>query len=204
VSVRVNVELTGLREEDFRILQDTLRDRAGLNQRLAADAESFVKKRGAEISKTEHRTAERLGATPTGHLAEAFQGIEGRVDDVSAMLLIPRASRLRAAFGAYRVLPKTARFLTIPYIAEAYGRRAREFDDLEFSIELVKFSNGSSDYARCLIKKGSSPPVVMFLLASKADIPEDRGLFPFEELAEEARDSAEAYIDEAMERSLRS
>jgi hypothetical protein len=81
--------------------------------RIAGDAEIFLKKAGKQIAATQHRTANTLGATPTGHLGEAYEGIESSSGADKIELLIPGASRLRAAFGSYVVRPKNSKYLTI-------------------------------------------------------------------------------------------
>ncbi len=215
MSLKVELKIKGLAPEALDQFEEAVRDRRGLNARIAVDAETFVKDAGREIAKGLHRTADTLGAVPTGHLAAAYAGIGSVYDAESARLLIPSATRLRAAFGPYVLTPKNGkRFLTIPAIAEAYGRRAGEFEDL-FPIRtgplktpvLVRRVSGGKSYENRAApgrrrkdgRRGQRLEVV-YLLTPKAEIPENRELFPFEGLEREALRSAEAYIDEAAER----
>lgn len=212
MSLRITLDYQGV---DLSGLQDSLANSTELNARVAGDAERFMKREGPRLAAGKHRTAETLGATPTGHLGEAYEGIEGISDATAATLLVPAASRLRAAFGAYVLTPKKSEFLTLPAHREAYGRRAREFDDLfpmrvgpKQTLVLARRVEGSRDESlrtRTNQRRQSrrfTQAEIMYVLVTKANIPADETLIPFAELADEARDSAEAYLNEAIERSL--
>jgi hypothetical protein len=196
MSLRVDIDVSGLDQADLAALGARMRDGAGLHARMAGDAEIFVKQRGKVTAAGEHRSASRLGAQPTGHLSDAYEAIEGTSTEASASLLVPRASRLRAAFGRYVITPKNgSKFLTIPVAREAYGKRAGEFDDLFF----MRAGPKKTPLLARDVGRGFQ---TMYLLTPKADIPEDKNLIPFDDLAEEARDSAEAFIDEAIAATL--
>jgi len=196
MSLRVQISLAGLDADDLARLSESFRDGAGLHARIAGDAEIFVKARGRVTAQTEHRTANRLGARPTGHLSEAYEGIESQSTAAAASLLVPGASRLRAAFGRYVITPRAgSKFLTIPVAAEAYGRRAREFDDLFFL-------RAGPRKTPILARNAGGGLQTLYVLVPKAEIPEDKNLIPFDDLADEARDSAEAFLDEAIEAAL--
>ena len=164
-------------------------DGAQLHARLAGEAEKFVKERGRQTAATEHRSASRLGAAPTGHLENAYQAVESLSTDSSAALLVPRASRLRAAFGGYTVKPGAGKtYLTIPVAAEAYGKRAGEIEGLEF------MRVGPRKTPILARPDGDGRITTFYLLAKQAAIPEDRGLIPFDDLAAHAADVAELYL----------
>lgn len=195
MSLRIDLTMDGLAPEELATLQATLADPAPLHAQIAGDAERFVKTIGPRIAAGQHRTAQALGANPTGHLADAYQAVEGVSDATAATLLVPRASRLRAAFGPYTLKPKSSQYLTIPTARETYGRRAREFDDL-FPVRV------GPRKTLVLARDTGSGLQTMYLLTKEANIPEDKTLLPFDELAEAARDSAEEYIDTAIESAL--
>jgi hypothetical protein len=196
MSLQVNIDFAGLSGDELRELAAALRDSAGLHAQIAGEAELFVKERGRVTSAGEHRSANRLGATPTGHLAEAYEGIESVSTDESASLLVPRASRLRAAFGRYVITPKNgSKFLTIPVAREAYGKRAGEFTDLFFL-------RAGPRKTPLLARNRGQGFETMYFLTPKAEIPEDTNIIPFDDLAAEARDSAEAFIDDAIATAL--
>lgn len=192
----IKVEITYDNANQLAFLTEALNDKAGMHGRIARDALLFVKDFGAAKSTTEHRTAETLGAKPTGHLAKAYAGIEAQSDAASARLLVPSASRLRAAFGAYTLTPKNSEYLTLPVNADAYGRRAREFDNL---IALRVGPRKSLILAREIEGGGLE---TMYFLTKSVNIREDASLIPFDEIYEGAGESVEAYLEEALERGL--
>ena len=195
--MKIEVQLTGVSAEDFRAVSASVANREAMHARMAGDAEIFVKRRGRATAATEHRTANRLGTQPTGHLADAYEAIEGESSEAAAVLLVPGASRLRAAFGRYAVTPQNgSQFLTIPAAADAYGRRAREFSDL-FPVRV-----GPRKTLTLSRPREGGGLEVMYVLTKKAEIPEDSGLIPFDDLEAEAQDSAEAFIDAAVQAHL--
>ncbi len=219
MSLKVEIKTGGLTPQQLDALRAGLADARELNAHIATDAEQFVKTAGRRIAAdpANHRSASRLGADPTGHLAAAYEGIESVYDAESARLLVPSSTRLRAAFGSYVLTPQNGkRFLTLPAIAEAYGRRAGEFPDL-FPIRtgplktpvLVRRVSGGKSYENRAApgrrrkdgRRGQRLETV-YVLTTKAEIDEDKGLIPFDELAEEAGDSAAEYIDSQIEKHL--
>jgi hypothetical protein len=196
MSLRVDIDTSGLDTRELADLSARMQDSAGLHARIAGDAEIFVKERGKVTAAGEHRSASRLGAIPTGHLSEAYEGIESISTAQSASLLVPGATRLRAAFGRYVITPKNgSKFLTIPVAREAYGKRAGEFEDLFFM-------RAGPRKTPLLARDAGQGFQTMYFLTPKAEIPEDKNLIPFDDLAEEARDSAEAFIDESIQAAL--
>lgn len=174
----------------LRRLWTVTAERAPMHAAMAGATEVFLKKFGAQTSQTEHRTAERLGAAPTGHLGDAYARIESGSDAEAMRIFIPGASRLRAAFGAYTVKPGPGRkYLTIPVAAEAYGKRAGEIPDLEF------MKVGERKTPILAKPNGGDRFTTYYLLVKQATIPADPGLIPFDDLAEEAVDAAEEYLE---------
>lgn len=194
MSLQVTIEFRG--DAELAALTAALEDRQGLNRRVAQDALLFIRKFGASKSQGEHRTATRLGAKPTGHLVDAYRGIESEHDDQGAALLVPRASRLRAAFGDHTITPKNSRYLTLPVHRDSYGRRAREFNDL-FALRV-----GPKKSLVLARTDASGNLETMYFLATSVNIKEDASLIPFEEIYEGAADSVEVFLDEALERGL--
>lgn len=193
----LTVTLSGLSAADLAAFTGQVQNRAGMHARMAGDAEILIKRRGKATAATEHRTANALGATPTGHLADAYEGIEGESSADAAVLLVPGASRLRAAFGRYVLTPRNgSKYLTIPANAEAYGKRAREIGNL-FPVRV-----GPRKTLTLSRQREGGGLEVMYVLVQRAEIPEDAGLIPFDDLAQEAADSAEAFIDESIQAHL--
>jgi hypothetical protein len=125
--------------------------------------------------------------------------------------------KLRAAFGKYVLTPGSgSKYLTIPAARDAYGKRAREFDDLFFmrvgpkrTPVLARRVDTAPSVSRQVAGRGR-PTVrrrqrsftggveTMYVLVTGAEIPADPTLIPFEDLTAEARDSAEAFLDEMV------
>lgn len=212
MSIKITLEIPAGTYSD---LAKKLENPAELHARAAGETEKYLKEFGRAKAINEHRTAQTLGAQPTGHLADAYEGIEAISDSASVTVLVPAASRLRAAFGKYVLTPKNAKFLTIPAQREAYGKRAREFDDLfpmrtgpNKTLVLARRVEGSDNInprGRTNQRRAgrrSAQAEVMYVLVNKATIPEDRSLIPFEDLPGVMEDAALAFVDDAVGSSL--
>lgn len=189
--IQLDITLTDTAGPLLTRIRTGLANRAQLHRKIAGDAEAYLKKSGAAKAKTQHRSAETLGAKPTKHLEKAYQAIEGTGTADGALLRMPRASRLRAAFGEYVLRPGSGRkYLTIPAHPEAYGRRAGEFPDLFF----VRVGPRQT---AALARKvdGRETMEILFFLTKSARIKHAPDLIRFDLLAEAARDTVEEYID---------
>lgn len=185
----ITIDVSGMAAQELQGLRTRLADSSATHSVIAGKAESFIKNFGQQTSQREHRTANRLGASPTNHLAKAYQSIEGQSDADSARLLVPRASRLRAAFGAYTARPTGGRkYLTIPVAAEAYGKRAGEIPGLVF------MRVGPKKTALLAKPDGDGGITTYFLLVKKAEFKADPSLIPFEDLTSQSADAAELFI----------
>ena len=196
----INVEITYDNTDQLAFLVAALEDKSGMHERIARDALFFVKDFGSSKSSREHRTANMLGASPTGHLERAYAGIEGKSDESSARLLVPGASRLRAAFGAYTARPQNGKtYLTLPIHKDVYGQRAGEFTDLKFA-KIGGKSSGTGRQAFLVRENDDGTVDFMYFLTPSVNIKEDASLIPFDEIYEKAGDSVEAFLDEAIAR----
>jgi hypothetical protein len=190
--ITIHITATG-EAAGLQRLRRALSRRAQLHARIAVDALELTQTYVAGIP--DHKTATRLGATPTNHLEKVATQIESSSTADKATLKIPKASRLRAAFGPYTVVPTGGRkFLTIPIAAEAYGRSAKSFPDLQFMRVGPK---QTPVLARPSIGvKGDTPLNALFLLVRKAEIQEDRTLLPFDDIREQALQTTADYVEE--------
>lgn len=172
--------------EDLGVRLESTED---IHAAIAIVTEAALKKYGRETLENNHKTADRLGATRTGHLAKAYREIEAVNDAASATLLVPRASRLRAAFGGYVQKPGPGKtYLTIPVAAEAYGKRSGEIPDLVF------MRVGPKKTPILARPDADGGITTYYFLAREVEIQEDPDLIPFEDLERTARDGAELYI----------
>lgn len=110
-------------------LRTQLTDKTELHKSIGSYAEIPTRQHLTTLAGTRHATANRLGATPSDHLARAAKSVTSRGTDDAAFVSItsPGISR---AFGDVTITAKSGKWLTIPAIAEAYNRRARTFNDL--------------------------------------------------------------------------
>ena len=206
MSNALTVTITGadFSAEELALVAGALNNPGAMNARMAGDCERWIKGPAVagKISASHHRTALALGAKPTEHLTKAYQQIEGTSDTVAARLLIPRSSRLRAAFGPYTVRPVNGKkYLTIAANREAYGRRAGEFGDQLFPVQ-VGGKGGAKGVLTLSKRRAGGGLEVMYVLVPSATIPEDPTLIPFDELGEVAKLAIGDYIDDALEATL--
>lgn len=181
-------------EAGMQRLRRALADRRNLHAEIAAVASEYVKDFVAKDAG--HKTAEALGAAPTKHMAKTANRIGSQSDSAEARITIPRASRLRAAFGSYIILPKDGKkFLTIPVAAAAYGKRAGQVGELEFKRIHEETPKGLR-WVPYLVVAGSEPVQKMYRLIRKAAIKEDSTLLPFTELPEVATRATIAFFDD--------
>lgn len=188
ITITATGEAAGLQR-----LRRSIARRKQLHARIAVDVLENVQTYVGGLAL--HETANRLGATPTNHLEKVANQIEAASNESSATIKIPRASRLRAAFGDYTVKPKKPNgFLTIPVAAESYGRRARTFTDL---VALRVGPKQTLILARPKVGvKGADSLTVLYVLVKEAKIKQDRRLLNFDDMRDTALQSAGDFITE--------
>jgi hypothetical protein len=126
-----------------------------------------------------------------------YARIEGTSTPAAASLWVPGAGRLRAAFGTYTVTPGAGKtYLTIPVAAEAYGRRAGEFQGLFF------LQAGPKKTPLLAMPDGQGRLTTYYLLVKSATIPEDPDLIKWDRLEEKVTDAAGTYVNDAIEKAL--
>lgn len=141
---------------------------------VAAKGEDLTRRHILEAATTRHTTATRLGATPTGYLAKRANAIESVATGDTATIRLGGAPEIFArAFGDVVVKPVLAKKLTIPLIAEAYGKRAREIPGL-FP---VRTKRGNA----LLMGRDGKQLKAYYLLKDSVRLPQDRGLLPSDE-----------------------
>jgi hypothetical protein len=167
-------------------------DLAPLQARTALQAKNFSGDHLRKIAGTRHRTAERLGAAPTGHLSLASRRIESTSSRDFAELRFPADTGLGRAFRDMNIVPKkVGGWLTIPVHAAAYGKRAQEFPNL------VCYPLGPRKTLVLATKVENGIGEVFYVLAKKAKVKQDRDLLPSdEEYRELARRVAVAWLAE--------
>jgi len=186
VKVEVDPRAIGLGTLFARVTGPQARTR--LHNRMALGVREATRDYVREEAGKRHATAERLGGSPTGHLEQAAQAVEGApiaADGEHATLTINHPG-LGRAFHDVTIVPKNgARALTIPVAGAAYGRRAGEFDLFLFRSRVT----GNAFLALRQSEKGARP-LLMFLLVSSVTQPQDRTLLPSDEAWTEAAGEA--------------
>lgn len=178
-------------------VRNALAKRGPLHARIAGNVEKFTADYVFKISAYRHKSAERLGAKPTGFLERAARSIESSHDDEGATLSFPRNSGLGRAFGDVEIRPGPGKkYLTIPVNAAAYGRSAREFQDL---LALRVGPRNTLILARRI--KGKKILETLYVLVKGVTIKQDRKLLPSDEAwFELLKRVAIAYVEEIAAR----
>ncbi len=157
-------------------VRTALINREPLHKRLAEHHEGFTKEYVSNLD--QHKTANRLGAKSTRHHKKAARSIESEADAEAATLRIPRATGLGRAFYDFELVPGAGKkFLTIPAMAETYGKRAGEFGQDAF-----RFVSFAKKHFALLWKDGPNKGKVAYWLKKKVKISQDRSLMPSEEV----------------------
>lgn len=139
----------------------TVRGKQEVAKAVGARLEFTIRKHLRTIAPKHHKTASRLGATPTGYLSK--RNVESGHG--------PGGSIVVKVFGAIfarvdqdvNVSAKPGKALAIPAIAAAYGKRPREIGGLRLAIfvdkgkaALVK-TDGSRSSKPLIFRKGGGP-----------------------------------------------
>ena len=198
MSLGIDVTISGGRK-GLKRFRSGIADPAGLfevHTRIAAEVKDYTSLYVA--SDEDHSTANRLGAEPTGHMAQMARRIEAEGDETRAVLKIPRKSRLRAAFGAFTITPNGGKkWLAIPAHRETYGIRAALYTKANLYFKIV----GGRFPALCF-KDGEFKGFVAYWLRRAVNVKEDRTLLPWDELPEIASRVVYEYCQELMEEGV--
>ena len=199
--MKVDLSIGGNALRMLKQLEEGMINRVDLHQDIATREENLVRDYLISLAQTRHATADRLGATPTGHLERAAESVTSRSDADAATVSITSPG-LRRAFGDITIVPVNAKWLTIAATAEAYGKRAGSFNDLR----LAFFKSGrlalvKADQSRLSDRKSSGygieskaaktdatkqrPPVYYWLVKSVTQ-KQDRTLLPSNALLQTA------------------
>lgn len=133
------------------------------------------------VAPTHHKTADRLGATPTGHY-ETPSRFHATSSYAEIIIPIPGISR---AFKNIVITPKKAPFLTLPLNAVSYGKRAAEVRRIGWMLfrppakGAHKTESGKFDrYQDILMGSKDGETVPLYLLKKRVHQKQDRSLLP--------------------------
>lgn len=133
-ALNIEVTISGVEgfDRDLQAFRNAIANRKPLHARMAVDAAKFT----ADYLRKDrdHKTAARLGATPTGFRAKNAAAVQPDSDDTQAMVRIPRRTGLGRAFHDVVLTPGSGRkYLTIPGHARTYGKSVRDFPEGTFT-----------------------------------------------------------------------
>lgn len=175
-----------------------LKSREGLHQSIGVRAGGLVKSHLIGLSQSRHKTAEALGASPTGHLGRAAESVshEGNADGATVSVTSPGFSRVEKDL---QIRPVNGNWLTIPLNRLAYGQRVRE---TERALQVKLFRPGPKGAKKnVLAARGPQGELTIFYALSKSvTLKRDRTLLPTDD---EFRDAAIEGIKDYVGRLLR-
>lgn len=165
----------------------SLKDRRALHTAIAGTIEDITAAHIRIAAQTRHKTATRLGASPTGYLNTKADTIESVADNAGVVMTVWGAIFKRVT-GDVPVVPVNKKWLAIPALAQAYGRRPGEFGKLSFR-------KNKSGGARLVNEDGD----VLFWLVKKVTLPQDRGLLPSDEQFSQAAElGARGFLEQQI------
>jgi hypothetical protein len=150
-----------------------------------------VRRHVARLARSRHGTAESLGAAPTGFLQKGARAIVCRGDCVD--IPIPGFARV---FRPLDIRPRRAKELTIPISRVSYGVRAGRLAREGWSLFRVAARGGRGAVVLFGRRGGERAATALYLLRTRARIPQDRSLLPTdgEMHAQAARGAADAIL----------
>lgn len=144
-----------------------------------------------------HGSAMRLGARPTGHLEQAAASSVWSADDSAGRVEIS-APGISRVWHPLTIVPRTARALTIPVHALAYGRRVAEVSRAYDVFRPKRKGGKPANYLAAVIDGRLTP---LYVLVRRASVPQDRSMLPADDaLGKAAASGMLGVIRRAMER----
>lgn len=212
-SYTLNVTFNDALTPRVRAVAAQLQDRTQLHRSMGAECQQTIRAKVLQTIPFFHQTAETLGGRPTGFVADAADSVtaDGALEASGAMGQInlhhPWFARV---FGPVHLTPKNgSKFLTIPARGEFYGRRAREFSNLKFSIRLVngkrlpvlELDLTQGGRVKLTGEKVENP--IAYWLARSVDQKQDRDRLPPDETLTKALRIGGARYLRGLERQMR-
>ncbi len=192
-ALTIKVTLAGLSETDMALqeLRNAIARRGPMHARMAVRGQQFTQAYLRGLNR--HRSAERLGAKPRGHMERAAASVEAQSDENEARLVIPRRTGLGRAFGDVVIRPGSGRtYVTIPAHQTTYGRSVRDFPEGTFRFAVIK---SWRVFLAQVFKDGPYKGEVGYWLKREVRQKQDRTLLPSDEgYATVARRAAIEYL----------
>jgi hypothetical protein len=215
-AVTIQIDFTGARAADVLTrIEAGLADPSVLNRRIAARAENLTRDYLRVVASESHKTADKLGAQPTGHLERAAGNVSSRSDAEAATVSVVSPGITRA-FRPLEIKARAGGNLTIPIHALAYGRTSRQVE-AEVGQRLFRPVKSGAKAQASRTDSGSRRSKIfaeqdrmhvlgfrlgvtflpMFALVPSVTVPQDRTLLPSDaDYQREAGIEAAEYIDD--------
>lgn len=107
---------------------NALSRREELNRNLGRRGRELTRNHLTAIAQTRHATAQKLGASPSGHWGQAAEKTSFTADEAGATVTVKQQGIGRVAHDVDITPGAGKKYLTIPAIAEAYNQRAYRLD----------------------------------------------------------------------------
>lgn len=175
-ALQIQVTLSGLSEADRALqeLRNAIARRGPMHARMAVRGQQYTQDYLRGLNR--HRSAARLGATPSGHLEKAAAAVEAQSNDETALVTIPRRTGLGRAFGDVVIRPGSGRtYLTIPAHQATYGRSVRDFPEGTFKFVVIR---SYRVFLAQVYAEGPYKGEVAFWLKREVTQKQDRTLLP--------------------------
>jgi len=186
----ITIQVTGSEatERELQCLVNGLSDRRVLHASIATEATEMTRDYLTGLNR--HRTANSLGAEPTGFRDRNAVSLQPLSNGTAAYILIPRNTGLGQAFGDQLIIPGTGKtYLTIPACARTYGKGVRDFPEGTFEFSIL--------HAHRIfpVLKFKDTGEIGYWLRKSVTKKQDRSLLPSNEAwTEVARRTSVAYI----------
>lgn len=153
-----------------------LTNRTGLHQAIGMRARTLTREHLISLAGTRHASAARLGATPSGHWAQAAEKSTYAADSGAATVTVTQPG-IGRAFHDVDIYPSGgAKALTIPLIAQAYNLRAADVWAAEELFIPKREDQSGKAVAGKRRSDGSFQP--WYLLVPSVHQAQDRSLLP--------------------------
>lgn len=143
--------------------------RKELHDAAAAQLFADVRAHLRGYAQSHHKSANKLGATPTGHLEKAAATMEHASSADSATVTI-NSHGIKRVWGAVTIRPIKAKALTIPVHWLAYGKRVGELQRT-----MTVYRPKGADFLATTIDQVMTP---LYVLKAAVTLPQDRLILP--------------------------
>lgn len=198
VGIRVQIRSAEVDRDLGRFFDHIITDRTELNVSIGGRAEKLTESHLVAIAQTRHATAQRLGASPSGHWGQAAEKTSFEADAEGATITINQPGISRAAHDVKIEPGPGKKYLALPAIAAAYNQRAYRLPDLH---PIVRSIEGEKRAIGLGKKDAAGTETVWYWLVKSVTQTQDRTLLPSDE---EYRLAALAGIGDYIDRLLAS